>query len=351
MEASSPPDAAAAALQGAEQAFADAHAALERARAVAADDRRRRRPGRGSARLARLDGATASAAEIVAVLRRDGTVVLEGMMRPAQMDSLQQELAVLEPFAHRAEPGSFSGENTVSNGPYLVAACPTAQELALHPKLIEVVEGILSPYARRVALAVASEIKVSGAGPAQVLHRDDEEWPLDLLAHKKVGAELELNTMWAVSDFAAESGATQQVPGSHRWPAGREPHDDEIVTAEMPRGSVLLWLGSTLHGAGASVAGAATRHGMLLGYVSINTLPAQLLFKRRLRLHRRAPPPPHALPQARTSVSFGWPRALSSQVLPIVAAAGDEHAGEKTALFAPFIYKMHYFTKTGSGRT
>ena len=26
-------------------------------------------------------------------------------------------------------------------------------------------------------------------------------------------------------------------------------------------------------------------------------------------------------------------------------------AGEKTALFAPFIYKMHYFTKTGSGQT
>ena len=100
-----------------------------------------------------------------------------------------------------------------------------------------------------------------------MLHRDDEEWPLDLLAHKKPGAELELSTMceppalpilfhppfshiaalapcskllrfaerelsravlaaarprgrWAVSDFAAESGATQQVPpSSHRWPA------------------------------------------------------------------------------------------------------------------------------------
>ena len=25
--------------------------------------------------------------------------------------------------------------------------------------------------------------------------------------------------------------------------------------------------------------------------------------------------------------------------------------GEKTALFAPFIYKMHYFTKTGSGQS
>jgi hypothetical protein len=25
--------------------------------------------------------------------------------------------------------------------------------------------------------------------------------------------------------------------------------------------------------------------------------------------------------------------------------------GKKTALFEPFIYKMHYFTKTGSGQT
>ena len=33
------------------------------------------------------------------------------------------------------------------------------------------------------------------------------------------------------------------------------------------------------------------------------------------------------------------------------AAADGRAAGEKTALFAPFIYKIHYFTKTGSGRT
>jgi hypothetical protein len=26
-------------------------------------------------------------------------------------------------------------------------------------------------------------------------------------------------------------------------------------------------------------------------------------------------------------------------------------AGKKTALFEPFIYKMHYFAKTGSGQT
>ena len=32
----------------------------------------------------------------------------------------------------------------------------------------------------------------------------------------------------------------------------------------------------------------------------------------------------------------------------LVAVGG---VGEKTALFEPFIYKMHHFTKTGSGQT
>ena len=34
-----------------------------------------------------------------------------------------------------------------------------------------------------------------------------------------------------------------------------------------------------------------------------------------------------------------------------IHACGSSSGGEKTALFAPFIYKMHYFTKTGSGQT
>jgi hypothetical protein len=34
-----------------------------------------------------------------------------------------------------------------------------------------------------------------------------------------------------------------------------------------------------------------------------------------------------------------------------VQAVAGAHAGGKTALFAPFLYKMHYFTKTDSGQT
>ena len=249
-------------MEKAESAVAAAERELWRLRAEAADARRRD----GSPVVQRLDGATATAAEVVAALRRDGVVAVERLARQEQMDALQRELAVLAPVAHRAEDGSFAGSNTSANGSYLVAACPTSQELALQPLLLEVGQEILGPYTRQLALAVASEIKVDGPGPAQILHRDDEEWPLELLAMKRPDAELELECMWAVSDFTVEGGATCHAPGSHLWPADRKPQPDELVQVPMVRGSVLIWLGSALHGAGASHPGAQHRQGLLLGY-------------------------------------------------------------------------------------
>jgi hypothetical protein len=38
-------------------------------------------------------------------------------------------------------------------------------------------------------------------------------------------------------------------------------------------------------------------------------------------------------------------------MLGVFVNGGCDHVVGKTALFAPFIYKMHYFTKTGSGQT
>jgi hypothetical protein len=244
----------------AEDAIATAEAELQRIRDEAASARK------GSARVVHMEGSCATAIEILGHLRRDGVVAVERLAPHEQMDALAEELAQLAPYAYRGEDGSFAGAGTTRNGSYLVSSCPTSQQLAMHPLLIEVAEGLLAPYARRIALAVASEIRVEGSSPAQVLHRDDEEWPLDLLAMKRPGAELELECMWAVSDFVQEGGATCHVPGSHLWPGSRKPDPDEIVPVPMPRGSVLLWVGSALHGAGASVPTAGTRHGLLLGY-------------------------------------------------------------------------------------
>lgn len=64
--------------------------------------------------------------------------------------------------------------------------------------------------------------------------------------------EPQFNTMWAMTDFTLENGATQVVPGSMGWPDNRLAEKSQITSAEMARGSVLLYTGAVFHGAGAN---------------------------------------------------------------------------------------------------
>ena len=56
--------------------------------------------------------------------------------------------------------------------------------------------------------------------------------------------------MIALVDFTRELGATVVAPGSHRWERARQPEPDELAYAEMPAGSAVLYLGSTIHAGG-----------------------------------------------------------------------------------------------------
>jgi ectoine hydroxylase-related dioxygenase (phytanoyl-CoA dioxygenase family) len=58
--------------------------------------------------------------------------------------------------------------------------------------------------------------------------------------------------MWALTDFTEANGATRVVPDSHRSPDEVRYEPADTVPAEMPQGSVVLYLGSTVHGGGAN---------------------------------------------------------------------------------------------------
>jgi ectoine hydroxylase-related dioxygenase (phytanoyl-CoA dioxygenase family) len=61
-----------------------------------------------------------------------------------------------------------------------------------------------------------------------------------------------VNTMWALTEFTAENGATRLVPRSQN--ATELDEDPSVVTAEMDPGSVLVWNGGLFHGGGANCA-------------------------------------------------------------------------------------------------
>jgi ectoine hydroxylase-related dioxygenase (phytanoyl-CoA dioxygenase family) len=74
-----------------------------------------------------------------------------------------------------------------------------------------------------------------------------------------------INVMWAVSPFTEANGATRVAVGSHFWDQDRQATEEDLSIAEMSPGSCLLYLGSTLHGAGANMTD-VRRTGIIMGY-------------------------------------------------------------------------------------
>lgn len=189
--------------------------------------------------------ATASAEQILEIIARDGALILAGVLSASEVDTLHAELA---PYIAATRPGrdSFTGFNTTRTGA-LVARSPAARELVAHPKVVDAANRFLAPYCNRIQLHLTQVIRLAPGQPSQLIHRDRWAWGTWLK-----GLEPQFNTIWALTDFTVENGATQVVPGSTQWPDDRVPEPHEITQAVMPRGSVLLYTGSVFHGGGAN---------------------------------------------------------------------------------------------------
>ena len=64
--------------------------------------------------------------------------------------------------------------------------------------------------------------------------------------------DVQCNTIWAMTDFTTENGATRVVPGSHLLPGLQTFDEADEARAEMSRGSVFVYTGKVYHGSGAN---------------------------------------------------------------------------------------------------
>ncbi len=184
-----------------------------------------------------------------AEIRERGYAILERQLDSATIEAIRSELS---PHLQRQHMGRNDFEGLNSERVYaLLAKAPSVARLVEHPRVLELIDELLPP---NYLLSANLAINVHPGETAQAFHIDDAA------GGDPVGRPrpwFGISTIWALDDFTPDNGATEVVPGSHRWPADRVPAATEIVPAIMPAGSVLVFAGNLLHRGGANRAQAA----------------------------------------------------------------------------------------------
>lgn len=214
---------------------------------------------------------TASLEEVVAVIERDGGVIIEDFLDQATLDGLNADLDPLLTVTQTGEDG-FVGAKTKRLSALFKHSRHSATVIT-HPLYLGAAEKILQQPSKvyygeeeswvtpTIQVGATQAIEIHPGQSAQVLHRDDAIWQWQ---HPKGGRNARLQIMLALTDFTEENGATHVIPGSHLWDDDRIPKQEETIRASMKAGAALLWLGSTYHGGGANDSD-GPRRGMSIG--------------------------------------------------------------------------------------
>ncbi len=191
-------------------------------------------------------------------IARDGFTVLEDVADPALLEDLSATVARLtQELGVVPAENVFEGSRTrrIYN---LLARGKVFERVAEHPRVLAVVERVLD---RGALVSSLSSIAIEPGEVAQPLHADDQLIPLP-----RPHVPIVCNSMWAITDFTIENGATRFVPGSHLLAELPDPFGElPTEVAAMRAGSVLVYNGSLWHGGGANNS-RETRLGIAMNY-------------------------------------------------------------------------------------
>ena len=177
-------------------------------------------------------------------LQVDGYTIIPNLIDATLINAIKAELA---PFLQGKKMGRNNFEGEYSERVYaLLAKSESMAKLIEHPKILNLVNQFLP---NNYLLSAALAINVHPGETPQPFHIDDAAGGLDIPRPRKAFG---VSTIWALDQFTETNGATEVVPGSHHWPADREPKENEIVQVTMPAGSVVVFLGNLLHRGGAN---------------------------------------------------------------------------------------------------
>lgn len=182
-------------------------------------------------------------------IRKQGFTVIEDFMSP---DTIEAVRAGLTPFenTHRGR-NDFEGFKT-ERVYTLVARARVFENLVEDPRVLAILDRFLQPG---YLLTATQSIRISPGETAQNLHTDDGFYRIP-----RPRPAISYTLIAAVDAFTQANGATEVVPGSHRWgnqgEAGRPNDPAEIerllVPMEVPAGACFIMAGTLIHRGGAN---------------------------------------------------------------------------------------------------
>jgi ectoine hydroxylase-related dioxygenase (phytanoyl-CoA dioxygenase family) len=195
---------------------------------------------------------------ILKAFYEDGGVIIGNFITADQVKRLNEEI---QPAMDELAAGSthddewtkdFHGSNTKRLTNLVTRSKTFREELLDMTMLHELCEEIFLRDSGTYWLNTAQVIEIGRGNKAQVLHRDQMQYPIFTICGPGT-PEATVNFIVALTEFTDLNGATRVIPGSHKWTDySNNGNPEDTIAAEMEAGDACWISGKVVHGGGAN---------------------------------------------------------------------------------------------------
>ena len=194
---------------------------------------------------------TADVADMLLALETDGGLIVEAMFDTETIEAMR---AAADDRAADVVPGSatqglgadgaaFVGANTIRFST-LGRLSPAYFDMLDNPVFAALADAVLLPTCGSYWVNTGQVMYIGPGEPAQVLHRDANNWWEFVSRTWPDSPEITLSAMIGLEDVTEELGATRVVPGSHKNAEIQRFGEADSVPAELGPGDALIYSGS-----------------------------------------------------------------------------------------------------------